>query len=103
MMGRGEKKCSPGVIVLSKQAVKAAPSPPSSCGGRAREHPRARCGRVASVITPHHQSLGTSGRAMPPFPRASVKAHDREPEQQILSEDGLSTSPNSSDDKNTHL
>lgn len=37
------------------------------------------------------------------FPRASVKARDREPEQHILSEDGLSTSPTSSDDKNPHL
>lgn len=37
------------------------------------------------------------------FPRASVKARDREPEQHILSEDGLSTSPTSSDDKNPLL
>lgn len=65
MMGNGEKKSSPGVILLSKQAVKAAPSPPISRGGRAREHPRAGCGRVASVIRPHHQSPGTSGRALP--------------------------------------
>lgn len=37
------------------------------------------------------------------FPRASVKACDTEPEQQICSEDGLSTGPISSDDKNPHL
>lgn len=104
MMGSGEKKSSPGVILLSKQAVKAAPSPPISLGGRAREHPCAGCGRVASVIRPHHQSLGTSGRAMPLLsPGTSVKACDREPEQQVRSEDGLSTSPTSSDDKNPHL
>lgn len=36
-------------------------------------------------------------------PRTSVKAHDREPEQQILGEDELSTSPTSSDDKIPHL
>lgn len=51
--------------MLSKQAVKAAPSPSISHGGRAREHSRACHRRVASVIRPHHQSLGTLGPAVP--------------------------------------
>lgn len=64
-MGWGGKESSPGVILLSKQAVTAAPSPPVSRRGRARERPRACHGRVASVIRPRHQSLGTRGRALP--------------------------------------